>query len=247
MKCNLSVENKLKNIDDYIRFKIESNPNHENLLKKFASNNPSAKQILYNRKDITNATIFNIDSDLINLLFLTDNNYDLDKIPYNNIFINLNKNILGKFCIGINIINVDDELGSVIIVYYLKNDILECIFINWMSDDNNKFNNEIILFLKNLFAIISEREYSDICLIEKQKSKNYNFNKFIKNFNRVVIIPTGELKKYINELNENKAFSYLHKFWVRGHWRKYITYKRWIKPYIKGNGILVKKQYFIKK
>jgi len=66
-----------------------------------------------------------------------------------------------------------------------------------------------------------------------------------------IIRVTGVLKKYIRELKKGKAFTYSHRFWVRGHWRhltssyyKAMRGKRiWIPPYIKGSGILIDKSY----
>lgn len=66
---------------------------------------------------------------------------------------------------------------------------------------------------------------------------------------------TGELKVYLDSLKDklkNHEYKYSHKFWVRGHWRqlrsaRYTEAKRglrlWIPPYIKGEGLLVRKNY----
>jgi hypothetical protein len=63
----------------------------------------------------------------------------------------------------------------------------------------------------------------------------------------------GELKVYIDRM-ERQGFlhaGYSHKFWVRGHWRHFEGehfknkkgQRRWIMPFVKGEGILVKKDY----
>jgi len=69
-----------------------------------------------------------------------------------------------------------------------------------------------------------------------------------------IIKVTGQLKKYIDKLESINAFSYSHKFWVRGHWRNFQSHiyknkkgkRTWIKPYIKGQGVLVDKIYKLK-
>ena len=59
----------------------------------------------------------------------------------------------------------------------------------------------------------------------------------------------GSLKEYCDGYSDSDFDGYSHKFWVRGHFRvlnndRYINKKTlWIKPYIKGKGILIKKEY----
>jgi len=64
------------------------------------------------------------------------------------------------------------------------------------------------------------------------------------------------LRRYISNLKSNGHIDYSHKFWVRGHWRTLKNEKRykdsvgkkmWIKPFIKGKGILIDKKYELKK
>ena len=72
---------------------------------------------------------------------------------------------------------------------------------------------------------------------------------------QVLVRVTGTIKKYLNELRSSGHFSYSHRFWVRGHFRtlraeRYgdnVGMKRWIFPYIKGEGILIQKAYNVKK
>lgn len=64
---------------------------------------------------------------------------------------------------------------------------------------------------------------------------------------------TGTLKRYIDALNYGGHLSsrYGYRFWVRGHFRNYSANrykdmkgkKQWILPYIKGQGILIEKNY----
>jgi len=66
---------------------------------------------------------------------------------------------------------------------------------------------------------------------------------------------TGKLKRYINEITQQneKAWEFGHRFWVRGHWKEW-KHKRYknkqgqktlIAPYIKGRGELINKDYYI--
>lgn len=57
----------------------------------------------------------------------------------------------------------------------------------------------------------------------------------------------GTLLKYINQIKTGRHFNYSHRFWVRGHWRHLKSkvfvnrqgQKIWIRPHIKGDGILI--------
>lgn len=70
--------------------------------------------------------------------------------------------------------------------------------------------------------------------------------------NRIIV--KNKLKRYINNLKKGGHMTYSHRFWVRGHWRTYdnpyfkkvLGRKQWIKPYIKGDGLLVPKTYELK-
>jgi hypothetical protein len=70
------------------------------------------------------------------------------------------------------------------------------------------------------------------------------------------IVLTGELKKYVQEMHDKKIKmqherSWSHKWWVRGHFRtfrseRYVAARGkriWILPHIKGEGVLIRKQY----
>jgi hypothetical protein len=62
----------------------------------------------------------------------------------------------------------------------------------------------------------------------------------------------NKLKRYITKMKKNSKMFYSHRFWVRGHWRTLRNEKRygentgktvWIKPYVKGDGLLINKKY----
>ena len=65
------------------------------------------------------------------------------------------------------------------------------------------------------------------------------------------IILTNPLKRYIYKQEHGEKMVYSHRFWVRGHWRTYQNKryknmygkKQWIKPHIKGEGLLIPKKY----
>ena len=74
--------------------------------------------------------------------------------------------------------------------------------------------------------------------------------------NKKIIIPVGNLKRYIEMYrHSDDSFKYSHQFWVRGHW---VTFrhqrykeakgkKKWIYPFVKGEGIMINKKYELKK
>lgn len=73
---------------------------------------------------------------------------------------------------------------------------------------------------------------------------------------KVVIKPKKDFKIYLDEYKTNsEKFKYSHRFKVRGHWRHYRSdrysiekrnTKKWVKPFFKGSGITIKKEYEIK-
>jgi len=69
------------------------------------------------------------------------------------------------------------------------------------------------------------------------------------------IIVTGKLKIYQDSISSGIHFNFSCKFWVRGHFRRLQDKERygeragkriWIKPYVKGKGILTDKNYKLK-
>ena len=61
-------------------------------------------------------------------------------------------------------------------------------------------------------------------------------------------------ERNLDQLNNKTDFTYTHRFWVRGHfrvlkdkkWKKSQGKKIWIVPFIKGEGVLIKKEYNVK-
>lgn len=70
---------------------------------------------------------------------------------------------------------------------------------------------------------------------------------------RSIVRMSLPLRSYVAELRRGAPFTYDHAFWVRGHWRHYRAEryaasglrgtKKWIWPYIKGKGLVIKKRY----
>ena len=87
--------------------------------------------------------------------------------------------------------------------------------------------------------------YGDEQRLKKGKSKQPNIT---------YIDVKGKLKIYLDQLNNKTDFTYTHRFWVRGHfrvlkdkkWKKSQGKKIWIVPFIKGDGVLIKKEYNVK-
>lgn len=110
-------------------------------------------------------------------------------------------------------------------------------------------------FIMNLLVFINDRE---IEIVERKRSTK-NIERRIKEGKMPLpdsstIRLTGTLRKYIDGLGEGlSGKKYSYKFWVRGHLRylqsdRYKNKKsQWIKiePYIKGEGVLIKRVYRI--
>ena len=128
------------------------------------------------------------------------------------------------------------------------------------SDDINAFKllkgGEIQNFVCNFLDFLNNPEVE---IVEVERDEEQNKKRIARD--KIPLPPsflvqvTGTIKKYIGGLRSSGHFSFSHRFWVRGHFRtlraeRYgdnIGMKRWIFPYIKGEGILIKKAYNVKK
>jgi len=121
----------------------------------------------------------------------------------------------------------------------------------------NELRNYTINFVSNFINLINNP--TDIEYITKEYSKGKNKQRMRQGKMMVpgssVICPVGDLRRYISDLHSQGTIDYSHKFWVRGHWRtlkdeqryKNAVGKRmWIKPFIKGKGILIEKKYDVR-
>ncbi len=136
-------------------------------------------------------------------------------------------------------------------------------------DDHNKINQwcseelkkEIIFKSKslilNILNLINSPDVEMINNSRKYLRESKRKKGLLGTPDEIEINLTGKLKKYIYETNqENASRSKLrYKFWVRGHWvsfknSRYINMigkKKWILPFIKGKGELIKKEYYVGK
>ena len=107
----------------------------------------------------------------------------------------------------------------------------------------------VIGFTMNFINFIDE---PDVEIIDINRKIGKNIPRFkSKTIPSNVVEVRGKLREYVNKMRKGENIHYSHRFWVRGHWRelksdKYVNAqgKRvWIKPYVKGSGILVNKIY----
>lgn len=109
-----------------------------------------------------------------------------------------------------------------------------------------------------IFNFILFLRQPDVKTIEIVKSEKNILRKLkrgkIPEPNKVLIKLGGKIKQYIDRVKSMGEFHYSHSFWVRGHWRmlraerycEKIGTRRWIAPFIKGEGMLVPKTYEVK-
>ncbi len=225
-------------------------------------------------EDLRNSKIFFIESDIKDLLLLTDNKISERKIPFNNTFIETEL-VINNFKISGLLLNYSkgDKLG--LIIHFLSADITKqtdmlldnCIFLTDINDKYSQYNKfrdksyfyiykKIRLFFCNFLDFLNnpETQLVNIERTELQNKKRIIRGKLpIPSYYYVRL--TGKLKIYLNQLQSNGHLSYNHRFWVRGHFRTLRNEKRygdrvgtrvWIVPYIKGQGILVNKMYDVK-
>jgi len=119
-----------------------------------------------------------------------------------------------------------------------------------------KIRKRISNFICNFLDMLTEK--SEVEVIEVDYKTN-NLKRIKRGkpriCNKVYVRISGKLKQYIHNFNsDSKRYGYSHKFLVRGHYRHFkseryhegvIGMKKWIKPFYKGVGIILKKPYEI--
>jgi hypothetical protein len=131
----------------------------------------------------------------------------------------------------------------------------EFSFLN--EEEDKKMKKFISKLICNLLSLINHPEVE----IKNISKKNMRINKNKKGLlgvpDKLEINLTGKLRKFFYENMEKNSQNYKlnNKFWVRGHWVKFISerYKNmqgkkiWILPYLKGNGEIKNKNYYVGK
>ena len=126
----------------------------------------------------------------------------------------------------------------------------------WCEESTyKKLNNAISNICLNTISLINSPEVEVITHSKSFLRENRVSKGKLGMPDDIEINLTGKLKRYINETiaNNEKAWELGHKFWVRGHWMEFKDEcyknmrgkKKWILPYIKGKGELIKKDYYI--
>lgn len=160
-------------------------------------------------------------------------------------FVNFDTNnfIMSDFDISLRRIE-KDEIGTKIRIFF--------------KDEKEKIKevfDRVLLIVCNVIDLIEGNK--EELEIREIKSSPIQMEKRIKRGkvpikDRIIIKPKTRLLEYIKEFEKDyEKLHYSHKFVVRGHWRhfraeRYICAqgkKVWIKPYIKGEGLLVQKSY----
>ena len=157
----------------------------------------------------------------------------------------------------------------------IQKDELEFMNIKLDTDTIDDLSENIKLFICNFLDFM---ENPDVKLITYEKNEEHNLKRLKRGKAEIpeykVIRLEGELKRYLERAERERFFEYSHKFWVRGHFRRYWDknkYKSlynkfesnklsskyyldkkykvlvsWIYPYVKGKGILVDTVYSLK-
>lgn len=141
--------------------------------------------------------------------------------------------------------------------------------------DRNKYRNKIREYLMNFVDFVNSEEVKLMFRerTEKNTERRIQRGKLpIPPFSKIYVI--GYLKKYLNKLESQELQTrFTHRFWVRGHFKRFLDKKRykklyeqyrkgelknfegkkykidesflkvWIFPYIKGEGMLIEKRY----
>lgn len=122
---------------------------------------------------------------------------------------------------------------------------------------NEQYHKFLMGFIINFLNLLND---PDIIVKEKIAGKKKQIKRKEKGKipipKRGIIRLDGRLKVYADKIQkEKRTWKYSHRFWVRGHWRRLRAERYgknqgkriWIPPYVKGNGILIEKEYVVEK
>ena len=150
--------------------------------------------------------------------------------------------------------------------------------IDLLEKSKNKYTKKLQEYVMNFIDFVNNE---DVKLMFKERTEKNTERRIqkgklpIPSFNKIYIV--GYLAKYLKKLESqelNTKFS--HRFWVRGHFRRFLDKKKykklyekyqknelnnlegksykiedgflksWVYPYIKGEGMLIEKGYVLK-
>jgi len=167
---------------------------------------------------------------------------------------NLEPNNLVIFAIGLDPEQMVEYYTNII----LDESIELRLNVTDLDDKEAKLVKRMSQFVRTIVANIidmvegndNELTITTIATTREQNLKRVH-RKQIQMPTKVFIRATGDLKRYIS--NNHSGWKLTHKFEVRGHWRRFLSAKftnkqgekTWIKPYMKGDGIKVKKEYIV--
>lgn len=262
-------------LKSYHKSKGEKDPEKREKYENFIEQNKNMREDVINSHvfDISNKVkqaikLTNIEEDI---------DHDILHLPYQLTFINtdftqgdfnLEENIRFK---GLLIISDNYELKeSIITSIAFKSD--DTRVLNIKLDENLEFTKEeneeyeaakhLRDWIINFLYFLNTQKEVEYRQVKRNKKNQRSYERKREKENRPIIDNkvkldlSGEMKKYINNLRDMKDSHYSHRFWVRGHWRTLRDKEHygdnagtriWIKPYLKGEGVVVKKDYDVEK
>jgi len=217
--------------------------------------------------------IFEVTPTITKLLMNTKNQIELRRLPFPTIFIDANIRIQDAYLYSLN---RDGTLFKADVTYYglFVADTFDDLKVwgiaetkeghisiarfslkSTFGNDNFRREQKIIFnFIMNFLDFVNEPniEWVETSRLQNWSKKSAKKGKGFRTINYIIKLK-GYLKKYIEQIETGRHFTYSYKFWVRGHWRKFhSTYyknmlgkKIWILPYVKGAGILIPKRYVL--
>jgi hypothetical protein len=240
-------------------------------MQEFIYHNHKASITQY--KELENTHVFNFESqELIDLLLKTDNKIFNRDLPFDNMYFECTIKIKDVEFYGFHIIkdrwgvlikvyfkpqDAPAPMNAIVPLIdhfaYDKADFGEYgRKVRSEVDGTMKhYNKEVATFVCNCIDFLNT---PDVKFVRVDRTPEENEKRVLKG---KLPIPTisyiridGELKKYLNSISQSRHSAYQYSFWVRGHFRtlksqryKEVGKKMWIKPFIKGKGILIKKNY----
>lgn len=213
------------------------------------------------------STIFHIESNISEALLKTKNKIFLRPLPFPDVFIDVKIRFDCWVAKGIYLYEFESEKygKDVLVKSVCMNEKENMVIIYsrslgaeidpYKNPDPNYLDKYLEFYKKQKDVIrqyvcsfldfLNEKDIEYVVVERSEKNRLRAVRNGKYPIKRVAIIRIfGELKKYFDSIDSIKR-QYSHKFWVRGHYRHYKMRRIWIKPFIKGKGLFIKKDYKI--
>ncbi len=297
------IEDKIDMIDNtklsiYERFRISENDDLKNYqlfykLTETIANDPSNKNkggFESMLSILSESKYFEVPDNINLLLQNTSNEIKKIRLPFFYVFLDTKLVVYDKtfYCLqiqdrtqlreiaiqkGLDVKNIPK--GIDILTFWETSEGVGWNKIELYEKDRNKYHNKIREYVLNFVDFVNNEEVKLMFRERTEKNIQRRIQKGripLPSFNKIYLV--GYLAKYLNKLETQELGTrFTHRFWVRGHYRRFLDKKKykklyeqykkgelnnfegkkyniekgflkiWVLPYIKGEGMLIEKRY----